>query len=479
MTVDGDATSPLLDHSCTPPATPRRRRPPAVARAPRSDTARAHRGVGTGGLRQEHPPRRVVRRRPRDRMALPGGARQRRGALLVLRRRRAPDRRARRRRPRSRCSGPRDAGGGRRSRPCSTSCTPSTDDVVLVLDDYHVIDSPEIHDAMTFFARPPSRRGSTSWSPAGPTRRAARPLARPRRPARDPRRRPALHRRRGRRLPQRRDGPRARRRRRRRARGPHRRLDRRAAARRAVDAGPRRRLRVHRRASPATTASSSTTSSSEVLQRQPERRSGRFLLQTSVLDRLTGALCDAVTGRTGGKATLEQLDRANLFVVPLDDRRDWYRYHHLFADVLRARLLDERPGPVAELHRRASAWYDAHGDPSDAIRHALAGERPRPRRRAHRAGGAGDAPDPPGGDACAAGSRPCPTRSSRDRPVLTHRPRRRADGRPASPPRSSRCSSCVEATAGTRATPAADRRSTTTSSPGSRPRSRCTAPRWR
>ena len=109
----------------------------------------------------------------------------------------------------------------------------------------------------------------------------------------------------------------------------------------------------------------------EVLQRQPESVR-RFMLQTSVLDRLQGSLCDAVTGATGGKAALESLDRHNLFVIPLDDRREWYRYHHLFADVLRARLLDEDPEAPAELHRRASGWFADNGEPSDAIRHALA-----------------------------------------------------------------------------------------------------------
>jgi LuxR family maltose regulon positive regulatory protein len=111
----------------------------------------------------------------------------------------------------------------------------------------------------------------------------------------------------------------------------------------------------------------------EVLQRQPDQVRG-FLQQTSVLDRMTGPLCDAVTGQDGGKAMLESLERGNLFVVPLDDRRRWYRYHHLFADVLRARLLDERPGQLPDLHRRASAWYERNGEPSEAIRHALAAE---------------------------------------------------------------------------------------------------------
>jgi LuxR family maltose regulon positive regulatory protein len=110
----------------------------------------------------------------------------------------------------------------------------------------------------------------------------------------------------------------------------------------------------------------------EVLDRQPEA-TRTFLLQTSVLDRLTGALCDAVTLRADGRAMLEQLDRSNLFVVALDDRRHWYRYHHLFADVLRARLTDEDPDLIDELHRRASTWYAANGEPAAAIEHAMAG----------------------------------------------------------------------------------------------------------
>ena len=111
----------------------------------------------------------------------------------------------------------------------------------------------------------------------------------------------------------------------------------------------------------------------EVLQRQPEQVRS-FLLQTSVLSRLTGPLCDAVTGQDGGKAMLEALERGNLFLVPLDDRRQWYRYHHLFGDVLRARLLDEDPDRVPALNVRASAWYERNGDLSEAIDHALAAE---------------------------------------------------------------------------------------------------------
>jgi LuxR family maltose regulon positive regulatory protein len=111
----------------------------------------------------------------------------------------------------------------------------------------------------------------------------------------------------------------------------------------------------------------------EVLQRQPEQVQA-FLLRTSVLGRLSGPLCDAVTGQSDGRATLEALDRANLFLVPLDGRRHWYRYHHLFADVLQARLLGEQLELVPDLHRRASQWWEHNGEPAEAVRHALAGK---------------------------------------------------------------------------------------------------------
>jgi len=111
----------------------------------------------------------------------------------------------------------------------------------------------------------------------------------------------------------------------------------------------------------------------EVLQRQPERVRG-FLLQTSILDRLSGPLCDAVTGQEEGSVLLETLERGNFFVVPLDDKRHWYRYHHLFADVLFARLMAEQPDQVSTLHRRASEWHEHNGSADDAIRHALAAE---------------------------------------------------------------------------------------------------------
>jgi LuxR family maltose regulon positive regulatory protein len=111
----------------------------------------------------------------------------------------------------------------------------------------------------------------------------------------------------------------------------------------------------------------------EVLDRQPADIRD-FLLATSVLDRLTGPLCDAVTAQTNGAATLVELERANLFLIALDDKRQWYRYHHLFADVLRSHVSQRSPDLVAELHLRAAQWLQETGDIAEAIRHALAGK---------------------------------------------------------------------------------------------------------
>jgi len=97
-----------------------------------------------------------------------------------------------------------------------------------------------------------------------------------------------------------------------------------------------------------------------------------FLLETSVLERLSGELCDAVTGRAGSQAMLQDIERAGLFLVPLDEVRGWWRYHHLFADLLRARLQAEQPGRVPALHRAAGAWCEEHDLADDAVRHALA-----------------------------------------------------------------------------------------------------------
>ena len=111
----------------------------------------------------------------------------------------------------------------------------------------------------------------------------------------------------------------------------------------------------------------------EVLARQPPEVR-EFLLRTAVLERLSGPLCDAVTGRADGTRMLEDLERGNLFVVPLDAERSWYRYHHLFGDALHARLLAEHPDEVPDLHQRASAYYESLGFDPDAVRHALAAE---------------------------------------------------------------------------------------------------------
>jgi LuxR family transcriptional regulator, maltose regulon positive regulatory protein len=118
----------------------------------------------------------------------------------------------------------------------------------------------------------------------------------------------------------------------------------------------------------------------EVLRHQPESIQA-FLLQTSILDNLSGPLCDAVIGTGSGKADpagpsgqhiLEELERANLFLMPLDSERRWYRYHHLFADLLRARLEQHWPQQVSELHCRASQWYASQGLLAEAIAQALA-----------------------------------------------------------------------------------------------------------
>src|SRR6202044_2415346 len=107
-----------------------------------------------------------------------------------------------------------------------------------------------------------------------------------------------------------------------------------------------------------------------VLERQSEQMR-TFLLETSVLQRLSGPLSDAVTGRTGSQALLEQVERAGLFLLPLDDVRGWWRYHQLFADLLRARL-EPQSARATQLHHNAAAWFCEHDLADDAIRHAIA-----------------------------------------------------------------------------------------------------------
>jgi len=110
----------------------------------------------------------------------------------------------------------------------------------------------------------------------------------------------------------------------------------------------------------------------EVLEQQPEDVR-EFLLKTSVLGRMAAPLCEALTARSDGQVMLERLDRENLFVVSLDDERRWYRYHHLFADFLKSRLERERPRLAGELHLRASDWYERSGRAFEALEHALSG----------------------------------------------------------------------------------------------------------
>ena len=111
----------------------------------------------------------------------------------------------------------------------------------------------------------------------------------------------------------------------------------------------------------------------EVVQRQSVEIQS-FLLRTAILERMSGPLCDAVTGRSDSQRLLEQLEHANLFITPLDDRREWYRYHHLFAEVLQARLRRDQPELAPELHRHASAWYEQHDSTIEAVNHALAAQ---------------------------------------------------------------------------------------------------------
>ena len=111
----------------------------------------------------------------------------------------------------------------------------------------------------------------------------------------------------------------------------------------------------------------------EVLNRQPEDLR-QFLLQTSILERLCGPLCDAVTGQVNSQHVLRMMEEANLFVIPLDDERTWYRYHHLFADLLAQRLRTQQRDRVLELHSRASQWLTDSGFKSDAVDHAFLAE---------------------------------------------------------------------------------------------------------
>jgi LuxR family maltose regulon positive regulatory protein len=109
----------------------------------------------------------------------------------------------------------------------------------------------------------------------------------------------------------------------------------------------------------------------EVLQREPDWVQ-EFLLKTSILGRLCAGLCEAVTGGQQTQAMLEHLENANLFLLPLDQERRWYRYHSLFSELLRAQLQRSHPGEVTSLHQRAAAWFEMHGDLEEATRHWLA-----------------------------------------------------------------------------------------------------------
>ncbi len=111
----------------------------------------------------------------------------------------------------------------------------------------------------------------------------------------------------------------------------------------------------------------------EVLDRLPDDVR-QLLLRTSVLERVNGPLADLLTGGSGGERILDELERANAFVMTLDAQRSWFRYHHLFSDLLQAWLRREAPGEVGALHRRAAGWFAEHGHAVEAVRHAQAGE---------------------------------------------------------------------------------------------------------
>jgi len=111
----------------------------------------------------------------------------------------------------------------------------------------------------------------------------------------------------------------------------------------------------------------------DVLEQQPESVQ-TFVLHTAILDRLTGSLCDALTGQEDGQRTLEYLERANLFILPLDNERRWYRYHHLFSDLLRQRLRQTQLDSAPTLHHRACEWHEQNGFVNEAIEYALRAE---------------------------------------------------------------------------------------------------------
>ena len=307
-----------------------------------------------------------------------------RGVAVVGRRRQRPrpsgptcSRPSVRRRPagRIRAGAP---GVARRRRPIATVLTSllndlagSDNEVVLVLDDYHVIDTPEIHEAMAFLVDhlPPQLRLVIATRSDPPLPLAA--AARPRRARRGARRRPALHR------PTR-----------------PRRTSPRMGLQLSADEVGALEGRTEGWVAALQLAALSLQGREDVAgvhrrlrrRRPPRRRLPRRGGACTGSPRPCGSsssgrpCCPAVADRwptpsragpTAGDA--EALDRDNLFLVPLDDQRRWYRYHHLFADMLQARLLDELPGEAPELHRRASAWFEQEGD-------TTAGDRARARQ---------------------------------------------------------------------------------------------------
>ena len=267
---------------------------------------------------------------------------------------------------------------------------------------------PEMHDGDGFLLEhlpaavaPGDRHPRRSAAAAGP-------VAGARRARRDPGRRPAVHRRRGRRRTSTSHGSGPDRGGRGRAGAADRGLDRRPAAGRPLAAGARRTPPASSPASPATTGTSSTTSPRRCCSGNPSA-SGTSCCDTAILDRLSGPLCDAVTGRDDGSADARRRwNGPTCSSSRSTTSATWYRYHHLFADVLRARLLGEQPNLVPCCTGGPAAGTSAHDRTEDAVSHALAAARHRPGGASDGAGAAGDAAHPAGRDAARLAAGSCP-----------------------------------------------------------------------
>ena len=231
---------------------------------------------------------------------------------------------------------------------------------MLVLDDYHLVDDEQIHESVVTCSSTCPRRAAGAHHARRTRRSRSAADARPRPAAGDPAAGSALQRHRGSRTAERRARPQARRRADRAPAAAHRGLGGRAPARRAVAARARRRRRPSSRSSRATTASSSTTSARRCSIGQPPR-SARVPAAHGDPRADVRAAVRSADRRRGRRRDAADVERENLFVVALDSTRRWYRYHHLFGDLLRHDLEAAEPGLVTELHARAASWFAEQG----------------------------------------------------------------------------------------------------------------------